>query len=263
LGKITKVVAGIDEETTKILADLYGLITRVYEVRDIKTAEAAKVIENIQRDLNIALMNELSLIFHRMELDTKTVLEAAGTKWNFHRYAPGLVGGHCIPVDPYYLVYKAKEFGYHPLVILAGRAINDYMANYVADMAIKGLNEVGKVIKGSKVLIMGLTYKENVPDTRESPVREMVKELKEFWIEIYGYDPLLSRHEIEGFGVNAIDTWDAKVDCVIITVAHDEFKKMKLEDVKKCMNDKPVLIDVRGVFDREEAKREGFYYRRL
>jgi len=167
LDKITKIVAGMDDETTEILADLYGLITNVYKAKDIKTAEAAKVIENIQRDLNIALMNELAIIFHKMGLDTKAVLEAASTKWNFHRYSPGLVGGHCIPVDPYYLVYKAKELGYHPQVILAGRAINDYMPKHVAEMAIKGLNEAGKVIKGSKVLIMGLTYKENVPDTRE------------------------------------------------------------------------------------------------
>ncbi len=175
LTKITKIVAGIDDETTEILAELYGLITNAYKAKDIKTAEAAKVIENIQRDLNIALMNELAIIFHKMGLDTKSVLEAASTKWNFHKYSPGLVGGHCIPVDPYYLVYKAKELGYHPQVILAGRAINDYMPKHVAEMAIKGLNEVGKVIKGSKVLIMGLTYKENVLDTRESPVREMVR----------------------------------------------------------------------------------------
>jgi UDPglucose 6-dehydrogenase/UDP-N-acetyl-D-galactosamine dehydrogenase len=177
LTKITKIVAGMNDETTETLAELYGLITNVYKAKDIKTAEAAKVIENIQRDLNIALMNELAIIFHKMHLDTKSVLEAAATKWNFHPYKPGLVGGHCIPVDPYYLVYKAKELGYHPQVILAGRAINDYMPKHVAEMAIKGLNEVGKVIKGSKVLIMGLTYKENVPDTRESPVKEMVKEL--------------------------------------------------------------------------------------
>ena len=199
LDKITKIVAGMDGETTEILVELYGLITNVYKAKDIRTAEAAKVIENIQRDLNIALMNELAIIFHKMHLDTKSVLEAAGTKWNFHPYTPGLVGGHCIPVDPYYLVYKAKELGYHPQVILAGRAINDYMPKHVAEMAIKGLNEVGKVIKGSKVLIMGLTYKENVPDTRESPVREMVKELKEFGVDAYGYDPLLSREEIKGF----------------------------------------------------------------
>jgi UDP-N-acetyl-D-galactosamine dehydrogenase len=263
LEKITKIVAAMDEETTEMLAVLYGKITTVYRAKDIRTAEVAKVIENIQRDLNIALMNELALIFHRMGLDTKSALEAAGTKWNFQRYSPGLVGGHCIPVDPFYLVYKAKELGYHPQVILAGRAINDYMPKHVALMAIKGLNDVGKVIKGSNVFIFGLTYKENVPDTRESPVKEMVKELKEFGIEVHGYDPLLSREEIEKFGVKALDNPDVKADCVIMAVAHDEFCTMNLEDLTRMMNDKPVLIDVRGMLDEEEAKRSGFYYRRL
>ena len=263
LTKITKIVAGMDEDTTERLAELYGLITNVYKAKDIRTAEAAKVIENIQRDLNIALMNELAIIFNKMGLDTKSVLDAASTKWNFQPYKPGLVGGHCIPVDPYYLVYKAKELGYHPQVILAGRTINDFIPKHVAEMAIKGLNEVGKVIKGSKVLIMGLTYKENVPDTRESPVREMVKELKEFGIDIYGYDPLLSREEIEDFGVNALDELDVKVDGVIVAVAHDEFKKMELDEIKKFMNDKPVLIDVRGMFDEAAAKGKEFYYRGL
>jgi len=263
IDKLTKIVAGMDEETTEILAELYGLITNVYKAKDIKTAEAAKVIENIQRDLNIALMNELAMIFYKMGLDTKAVLEAASTKWNFHHYSPGLVGGHCIPVDPYYLVYKAKELGYHPQVILAGRAINDYMPKHVAEMAIKGLNEAGKVIKGSKVLIMGLTYKENVPDTRESPVREMVKELREFGVNVYGYDPLLSKEEIEAFGVNALDDFNVIMDCVIVAVAHDEFKRMKLDDIRKFMNDKPVLVDVRRMFDEQESNKKGFYYKGL
>ncbi|MBE9594307.1 MAG: nucleotide sugar dehydrogenase, partial [Proteobacteria bacterium] len=263
LNKITKIVAGMDAETTEKLAELYGLITNMYKAEDIKTAEAAKVIENIQRDLNIALMNELAIRFHKMGLDTKAILAAASTKWNFHPYKPGLVGGHCIPVDPYYLVYKAKELGYHPQVILAGRAINDYMPKHVAEMAIKGLNEVGKVIKGSKVLIMGLTYKENVQDTRESPVREMVKELKEFGVEIYGYDPLLNREEIEWFGVKALDELNVKVDCVIVAVAHEEFKKIKLDEIKKFMNGKQEIVDVRGMFSGEAAKRKGFYYRGL
>jgi len=269
LDKITKIVAGMDKETTEILAELYGLITNIYETKDIKTAEAAKVIENIQRDLNIALINELAIIFHKIGLDTKTVLDAAATKWNFIRFSPGLVGGHCIPVDPYYLVYKAKEFGYHPQVMLSGRAINDYMPKYVAEIAIKGLNEVGKVIKGSKVLIMGLTYKENVSDIRESPVRDMIKELKEFGIDIYGYDPLLSKEQIEGFGIKALNEvmseagMNMKVDCVIIVVAHNTLKKLKLEDVKKFMNKKPVLIDVRGVFNGEEALNKEFYHKLL
>jgi len=265
IDKITKIVAGMDDETTEILAELYGLITTVYKAKDIKTAEAAKVIENIQRDLNIALMNELAIIFHKMGLDTKAVLDAASTKWNFHRYEPGLVGGHCIPVDPYWLVYKARELGYHPQVILAGRAINDYMPKYVAEVAIKGLNEVGKVIRNSKVLIMGLTYKENVPDIRESPVRDMIKELKEFKVDVYGYDPLISLEEVKSFGVKAIERLggEIKFDCVIITVAHEQFKEITLSRLKELMAEKPVLIDVRGIFDCEKAKKFGFYYRRL
>ncbi len=206
IGKITKVVSGMDKETTERLAQLYGRVTKVFIAKDIKTAEAAKVIENIQRDINIALMNELSLIFARMGLSTRDVLDAAVTKWNFQCYTPGLVGGHCIPVDPYYLVYKARELDYHPQVILVGRAINDFMPKHVAQMTIKALNNVGKVIKGSKVLIMGLTYKENVPDIRESPVKEIVKELKEFGVEVYGYDPVLEENGDE-FAVNLVESW--------------------------------------------------------
>ena len=262
IGKITKVVAGIDGETTNILAELYGKVTTVFKADNIRTAEAAKVIENIQRDLNIALMNELSIIFHKLGLDTKAVLNAASTKWNFNRYYPGLVGGHCIPVDPYYLVYKTKETGYHPQVILAGRSVNDSMPKHVADLAIKALNEAGSVIKGSKILIMGLTYKENVEDTRETPVVDIIKELKEFKCDIYGYDPLLSREEINSFGVEPVDNLDGlKVSCVIITVMHDVFKKIGLDQIKNIMNDPPVLIDVRGGF--REASQKGFIYRSL
>jgi UDPglucose 6-dehydrogenase/UDP-N-acetyl-D-galactosamine dehydrogenase len=247
LDKITKIVSGMDEESTRNLAELYGLITHVFVARDIKTAEAAKVIENIQRDLNIALMNELSLIFHKMGLNTQDVLEAAGTKWNFHKYTPGLVGGHCIPVDPYYLVYKARELGYHPQVILAGRAVNDYMPRHVAELAIKGLNDAGKVIKGSKVLIMGLTYKENVPDTRESPAREMVKALQEYKMDVYGYDPLLSEKEIEGFGVKAIDRLNGiEADCLILAVYHDQFKASVFEDLENIIKGCHTVIDIKG-----------------
>jgi len=169
IDKINKIVSGMDEESAKELSEVYGKITTVYKAQSIKIAEAAKVIENIQRDLNIALMNELSLIFYKMNLDTKAILDAASTKWNFIRFSPGLVGGHCIPVDPYYLVYKANELGYHAQVILAGRAINDFMPRHIAQLTIKSLNEADKIIKGSKVLIMGLTFKENVDDTRETP----------------------------------------------------------------------------------------------
>lgn len=260
IDKITKIVSGMDDETTKDLSELYGLITKTFEAKDIKTAEAAKVIENIQRDLNIALINELTLIFHKMGLDTNAVLEAAGTKWNFHKYVPGLVGGHCLPVDPYYLVYKALEIGHHPQVILAGRSTNDYMPKYVAELAIKGLNSVEKVIKGSNVLIMGLTYKENVPDTRESPVHEIVEELKEFGIEIYGHDPLLSEDEIKRFGIKVFQE-NIKYDCIILAVMHDEFKKIDLNSLNSLMNDKPLLIDVKGVYKDFENK--DFHYKSL
>ena len=263
--KTTKIVAGMDRETSEILAKLYRQVTRdVFTAKDIKTAEAAKVIENIQRDLNIALMNELAMIFEKMGLSTEDVLDAAATKWNFHRYSPGLVGGHCIPVDPYYLVYKALELDYHPQVILAGRAINDFMPKHVADITIKALNNMGKVIKGSKVLLMGLTYKENVADTRESPVKGIIKELKEFGVEIYGYDPLLDGIEDE-FAIKVVKGLQEvqRVDAIIVAVSHDGFSEISLSELREVTNDKPILIDVRQVFDRTEAEREGFYYQTL
>ena len=258
LNKITKIVAGMDDETSKSLASLYSLTTNVYLAKDIRTAEAAKVIENVQRDLNIALMNELSMIFEKMGLETSAILDAAGTKWNFHSYSPGLVGGHCIPVDPYYLVHKASELGYHSRVILAGRAVNDQMPTHVAQMMIKGLNEAAKVINGSRVLIMGLTYKENVPDIRESPAAGIVQELKEFRVDVYGYDPLLSREAIEDFGIRVFN--NERMDGVIIAVAHEEFRHMTLKYLKGFMDDKPVLIDVRGIFGKERNEENGFYY---
>jgi UDPglucose 6-dehydrogenase/UDP-N-acetyl-D-galactosamine dehydrogenase len=261
--KITKIVSGMDDETTDFLASVYGKITSVYKTKDIKTAEAAKVIENIQRDLNIALMNELAIIFNKMGLDTKAVLDAASTKWNFNRYTPGLVGGHCIPVDPYYLVYKARELGYHSQVILAGRAINDYMPQFVATMTIKALNEVGKVINGSKVLIMGLTFKENVDDTRETPVVEVIKVLQDFKCEVYGLDPFLCEKDIENFDIKIFNDTVGGIDCVIVSVAHDQFKAITFDRMKGFMAHKPILIDVRGMFKRREAEDKGFYYSTL
>jgi len=264
--RIVKVVAAMDEETVELVARLYYKVTpNVFKARDIKTAEAAKIIENIQRDLNIALVNELCLIFERMGLDTKDVLDAAATKWNFHRYFPGLVGGHCIPVVPYYLVYKAKEFGYHPQVILAGRAINDYMPKHVAEMTIKALNNIGKVIKGAKVLIIGLTYKENVADIRETPVRETIRELKEYGVDITGVDPLLDKGKIEQeFGIKAsTDLESVDADCLILAVVHNDFRKVTLDKLKAVMNSSPILIDVKGMFSKEEAERKGFYYKTL
>lgn len=265
IDKVTKVVSGMDEETTELVAELYRKVTpRIFKAKNIKTAEAAKVIENIQRDLNIALMNELSLIFEKTDLSTKEILAAAATKWNFQYYSPGLVGGHCIPVDPYYLVYKAKELGYHPQVILAGRVINDYMPKHVADMTAKLLNNVGKVVKGSKVLIIGLSYKENVADIRQTPVAQIVKELSQYGVKVLGFDPLLG--DIENvFGIKVVHDLNhiEGVDCVILTVAHAVFDKIRLDDLKKIMSSDPILIDVRGMFSRDEAERKGFYYKAL
>ena len=264
ISRVTKVVSGMDAATTDTIARLYRKVTpHIFKARNIKTAESAKVIENIQRDLNIALMNELALIFERMGLSIRDVIEAAATKWNFHRYLPGLVGGHCIPVDPYYLVYRAQELGYHPQVILAGRAINDCMPGHIAEMTVRALNDVGRVVKGSRVLIMGLTYKENVADTRETPVKEIIRELRENGVEIFGYDPLLSDIEDE-FGIRAVSSFEAaEVDGTILAVVHDDFRRLTLDGLRGVMSDKPVLIDVRGFFDREEAERKGIYYRQL
>jgi UDPglucose 6-dehydrogenase/UDP-N-acetyl-D-galactosamine dehydrogenase len=265
ISQIVKVVAGYDDETTEILTQLYGRICpSIFKAKNIKTAEAAKVIENVQRDINIALINELSVIFQLMGLKTKDVIEAAATKWNFQLYSPGLVGGHCIPVDPYYLVHKANELDYHPQVILAGRSINDYMPKHVAHMAIKALNNKGKTIKGSKILIMGLTYKENVPDTRETKIHELIKESHEYGLVIYGYDPLLNNIESE-FGikhVNKIQTL-TDIDCTIINVKHDCFSNFTLNDIRTIMSTNPILIDIHNLFNELEAIRMGFYYLNL
>ena len=267
IGKITKIVSGMDSKSTNELSELYGKITTVYKTSNIRTAEAAKVIENVQRDLNIALINELAIIFNKMCLDTKSVLDAASTKWNFHKYQPGLVGGHCIPVDPYYFVYKAKELGYHPQVILAGRSINDYMPEYIANLTIRALINVKKIVKDAKVLIIGLTYKENVPDIRETPVKALIKELQTYDIEILGFDPLLTERLIEKeFGVKPItniETLDEKMDAVILTVAHKVFDKITLDKLKKITRGNPVLIDLKRVYDKEKAQRKGFFYKTI
>ncbi|MFC1865772.1 nucleotide sugar dehydrogenase [Chloroflexota bacterium] len=268
LDRITKVVAGMDSETTELIANLYKIVAKdVFKARDIRTAEAAKVIENIQRDLNIALMNELAIIFDKMELSTHDILEAAATKWNFHSYSPGLVGGHCIPVDPYYLAYTAKRLGHRPQVILAGREINDSMPKYVANTTIKALFDVGKVLRNSKVLIMGLTYKENVADTRETPAKGIIKELEDHGVDVYGYDPyLLKTDSRKNFNIEFIDSLEnleLTFDAIVVTVAHKAFYKLKLNDLAKMQNTKPVLVDVRRIFDGEEARQAGFTYRTL
>lgn len=268
LGNIIKVVSGIDKETLELLAELYSKVTKagVFKAKNIKTAEAAKVIENIQRDLNISLMNELAIIFEKMDIYTQDVLEAAYTKWNFGRYRPGLVGGHCIPVDPYYLVYKAKGLGYRPQVILSGRAINDYMPKHVAELCIKGLNKAGKVLKKSKVLLLGLTFKEDVRDTRTSQAVNVIKELKEFDIDVLGYDPLIEYENIKGeFGIKPVKSLEDldDIDCVILVVPHKEFRDIELKELKKIMTQNPVLIDLKAFFERDDVKKAGFIYKGL
>jgi len=199
LDRIVKVVAGDTPETLELIADVYGTVVKagVYKAPDIRTAEAAKVIENIQRDINIALINELTLIFHKLGLDTKEVLKAAGTKWNFLKFEPGLVGGHCIPVDPYYLAHKALEVGYVPELILAGRRINENIPIYVAHELVKSLIKAGKQVKGARVLVLGITFKENVSDVRNSKVFEVIKELREFGVDSVVYDPVAKEEEVK------------------------------------------------------------------
>ena len=266
--KIKKVVSGMDEETLDIIAGVYELIVEagVYRAESIKVAEAAKVIENAQRDINIAFVNELSIIFNMMGIDTKAVLKAAGTKWNFLNFTPGLVGGHCIGVDPYYLTYKAEELGYHPEVILSGRRINDRMGKYIAENTVKMLIKADKPVKGSKVLIMGFTFKENVPDTRNTRVIDIVKELNEYGIEVYITDPVADKDEAfreYGIEIKELDSIEG-VDAIILAVSHKIYEGINLEDLKsKYRNGSYVLIDVKGMFEREYAEELGYLYWRL
>jgi UDP-N-acetyl-D-galactosamine dehydrogenase len=265
LTSIVKVVSGNDNKTLDKVAEVYSSIITagIHKASSIKVAEAAKVIENIQRDLNIALMNELSIIFDRMGIDTREVIDAAATKWNFHKYTPGLVGGHCIGVDPYYLTYKAQELGYHPEVILAGRRINDNMHKTVALKVIKALNNAGKVPNKSKILILGLTFKEDVNDSRNSRTRFLIKELKEYGAELVAFDPYLTQEEIdhEGFGVKNLPLDKVgKVDCIIMAAPHKEFVKDGISKFDKFFTGKKIFIDVKGYFDRKEALKNGFIY---
>jgi len=262
--RIVKVVSGMDKESLEKIASVYSKVVKagVHKAPNIKTAEAAKVIENIQRDLNIALMNELSLIFKKIGLNTKEVLDAAATKWNFHKYFPGLVGGHCIGVDPYYLTYRAQQLGYHPKVILAGREINDSMAFVVGDMVIDALKETGKNVKGSKVLIMGLTFKENVPDIRNSKAADVISHLRKNGADVIGCEPLLDKGIVKDhFNIENVDFDDVKeVDAVVLVNAHEQFKKISIDDIKKKM-EKPVLVDVKNFY--KEKVDDSFIYRSL
>ena len=263
--KIVKVVSGCDAATLEELSALYGLVAKsVFHAANIMTAEAAKVIENIQRDLNIALMNELSLIFDRIGINTDDVLAAAGTKWNFHKYHPGLVGGHCIGVDPYYLTHRAQELGYHSQVILAGRRINDAMPLHVGEHIVKGISAVGKPLKGATVLIMGLTFKENVPDVRNSKVHDTITYLQGFGIKVLGCDPILDAPTVtKYFGIENVAFDSVKsVDAVLIANKHNVFKSLTLEQLKAKMQP-PVLIDIKNLFDRQAAIAAGFHYQSL
>jgi len=266
LAKVIKVVSGFDTTTTERVAKLYSLVAHagVHRTPNIKTAEAAKVIENIQRDLNIALMNELAMIFAKLGIRTKDVLDAAATKWNFHRYQPGLVGGHCIGVDPYYLTHRALEVGLHPQVILSGRSVNDSMGRFVGELALRSLIRVGKTPVKSTVLLLGLTFKENVRDTRNSKVVDIIRYLRGFGMNVVGHDPNLEgvvtlEHETI---LNRPLSKLKRVDCTILVNRHKQFQDLQLETLRRLMSP-PILIDLKNHFDASAARRLGFHYSSL
>ena len=271
LETIVKVVSGMDEETLDIIAKTYELVIEagVHRASSIKVAEASKVIENSQRDINIAFVNELSIIFNRMGIDTKEVLQAAGTKWNFLKFEPGLVGGHCIGVDPYYLTYKAEELGYRSEVILSGRRINDNMGKYIAENIVKYLIKANKQVKGSKVGILGVTFKENCPDVRNSKVIDIINELKEYEIDVIVSDPLANREEVmREYGIQLSKVEDLiGLDAVVVSVAHKEYENLKLDDLKHmCINSHNegiILFDIKGIYDRKVVEKHNFLYWRL
>jgi nucleotide sugar dehydrogenase len=269
---VIKVVSGCDKETLEEVAAVYSLVVKagVYKAESIKCAEAAKVIENTQRDLNIALMNELSIIFHKIGIDTIAVLKAAATKWNFINMRPGLVGGHCIGVDPYYLTFKAQELGYHPEVILAGRKINDNMGKYIAEQTVKKLISADKTVKGAKALIMGITFKENVSDIRNSRVIDIITELKEFGIDVIVCDPLADAESVKHeYGIKLSKyNRNMKVDVVILAVNHSVYKQELTLDclknhLKGTNGSKGVVVDVKGMFEKKDFQGAGMEYWRL
>ena len=271
LETITKIVSGIDEESLNEIAMVYELIIEagVHKASSIKVAEAAKVVENSQRDINIAFMNELAMVFDRMGIDTKEVIEAMNTKWNALGFYPGLVGGHCIGVDPYYFIYQAEKLGYHSQIILAGRKINDGMGEFVADAVIKKLILADKVVKKAKVVILGITFKENCPDTRNSKVIDIIKRLKEYGNEPIVYDPLADKNDAkEEYGIDLVDIEDIKdADCLVFAVAHDEFKNMSFDQMDALFgnfsNNEKIIIDVKSIFDKKAIEERGYSYWRL
>ena len=269
LESIVKIVSGMDEETLNTVANVYELVVRagVHRAESIRVAEAAKVIENSQRDINIAFMNELSIIFNKMDIDTKAVLEAAGTKWNFLKFTPGLVGGHCIGVDPYYLTYKAETLGYHSQVILAGRRINDDMGRYVAENTVKKLIAADIPVKDAKVAILGFTFKENCPDTRNSKVFDIYKELQEYGIIPVVSDPIADSEEAARlYGIQFTDITDIRdMDAVILAVAHDIFKELDVTDFNRFYAHRHarVIIDVKALLNKQTMLEADYLYWRL
>ena len=268
LETITKIISGMDEETLDLVAKVYELVVQagVHRAESIKVAEAAKVIENSQRDINIAFMNELSIIFNKMGIDTQAVLEAAGTKWNFLKFYPGLVGGHCIGVDPYYLTYKAEMMGYHSQIILAGRRINDDMGKYVAENIVKNLIAADKPVKNARVAILGFTFKENCPDTRNTKIIDIVNELKEYGITPVIADPEADADEAKRlYGIEFVDAGRIHdMDVVVLAVAHEAFKSIQMSELDALYAEgKKVLIDIKGLLNRKEYENAGYSYWRL
>ncbi len=271
LENITKIVSGCDEEALQTIKAVYDIVIEVgtYPVSNLRTAEAVKVVENSQRDINIAFMNELAMAFDKMDIDTNEVVDGMNTKWNALGFRPGLVGGHCIGVDPYYFTYQAEKLGYHSQIILNGRIVNDSMGKFVADAAIKNMIAVGQAPKKSKVVILGLTFKENCPDTRNSKVEDIIKRLAEYEITPIVVDPWASeRDAMHEYGVTLTKLEDVKdADCVIVAVAHNEFRAMTLDDIKKifkvCDDVEKVLIDVKGLYSISQLQACGMKYWRL
>ena len=271
LENIHKIVSGMDRESLEDIKKVYDIVIEVgtHPVSNIRTAEAVKVVENSQRDINIAFMNELAMVFDRMDIDTNEVVDGMNTKWNALGFRPGLVGGHCIGVDPYYFTYQAEKLGYHSQIILNGRIVNDSMGRYVADAAVKNMIAAGQAPKKSKVVILGLTFKENCPDTRNSKVDDIIKRLNEYEINPIVVDPWASEHDaMHEYGVTLTKLEDVSgADCVIVAVAHNEFKKLSLDDIKKLYKASPdsekVLLDVKGLYSVENLKASGMRYWRL
>ena len=271
LENIHKIVSGCDTESLEEIKNIYDIVIEVgtYPVSNMRTAEAVKVVENSQRDINIAFMNELAMVFDMMDIDTNEVVDGMNTKWNALGFRPGLVGGHCIGVDPYYFTYKAEKLGYHSQIILNGRIVNDSMGAYVAEAAIKQMIAAGQAPKKSKVIILGLTFKENCPDIRNSKVEDIIKKLNDYDIKPVIVDPWASEREaIHEYGIELTKLEDvSEADCIIVAVAHNEFRTLNLNDIKKLFkvngDDEKVLVDVKGLYRIEELKASGMRYWRL